>query len=70
MIDFSFGLRQIFNLNSVPVLNWKTLKENEENVLLIESVIVNFDLDGNSTLKDQNQGYRNRCNIIDLFQVL
>ena len=45
-----FGLRWIFSLNSVSVLNWKTLKENEENVLLIESVIINFVLDGNSTL--------------------
>ena len=60
-----FGLRWIFSLNSVSVLNWNTLKENEENVLLIESVIIKFVLDGNSTLKDQNQGYRNRCNIID-----
>ena len=44
------GLRWIFSLNSVSVLNRKTLKENEENVLLIESVIINFVLDGNSTL--------------------
>ena len=29
-------------------------------MLLIESVIINFVLDRNSTLKDQNQGYRNR----------
>ena len=33
-------------------------------MLLIESVIINFVLAVNPTLKDQNQGYRNRYNIL------